>query len=113
MVYRNMCIEFGLKTLGSKLDTPPKVVENYLAKVLPVCTNCRYVTSVDILNTASHTLPAICCHPDTVVTMNDGSSALWELCKVKHLHQITTQCLTCNGLSKTGDNDKLLKFIWC
>lgn len=34
IVYRNICAEYGLETPRSKWETPPKVVENYRAKIL-------------------------------------------------------------------------------
>ncbi|KAF7645372.1 hypothetical protein LDENG_00205860, partial [Lucifuga dentata] len=34
IVYRNICVEYGLKVPKSKWETPPKVVENSRAKVL-------------------------------------------------------------------------------
>ncbi|KAK7925836.1 hypothetical protein WMY93_008146 [Mugilogobius chulae] len=34
IVYRNICVEYGLETPRSKWETPPKVVENDRAKIL-------------------------------------------------------------------------------
>lgn len=34
IVYRNICVEYGLETIGTEWETPPKVVVNDQTKVL-------------------------------------------------------------------------------